>query len=142
MGGEAVRFVGRLLAALILLPAGIAAAAAEDFHTPALAVVHVDWRAALDQLRTELGTAPVVASNFAFSRGRRVPRFDPRSMPALVQLNGATSPIFIGITRSQVPVLLPFDAAAYIGAGLNGEPAAASLSRYQADFAAVDFFDL
>jgi len=130
-----------LLAALILLPAGIAAAAAEDFHTPALAVVHVDWRAALDQLRTELGTAPVVASNFAFSRGRRVPRFDPRSMPALVQLNGATSPIFIGITRSQVPVLLPFDAAAYIGAGLNGEPAAASLSRYQADFAAVDFFD-
>jgi hypothetical protein len=141
LGGKAVRFVKRLLAALVLLPAGLATAAAEDFWTPAISVVHVDWRAALDQLRSELGTAPSVASNFTLSRGRRVPRFDPRSMPALLQLNGAISPIFAGITRSPVPVLLPFDTASYIDASVNGTLAGASLSRYQADFRPVDVFD-
>jgi murein DD-endopeptidase MepM/ murein hydrolase activator NlpD len=145
LGGKAVRFVNRWLAALILLaallPAGMAPAAAEDFRTAAISVVRVDWRAALDQFRTEIGTVPAVASNFTFSRGRRVPRFDPRSMPALLQLNGATSPIFSGITRSPVPVLLPFDTVAYIGTRANDAPTSLSLSRYQADFRPVDFFD-
>jgi murein DD-endopeptidase MepM/ murein hydrolase activator NlpD len=141
LGGKAVRFVKRLLAALLLLALGVATAAAEDFWSPAISVVRVDWRAALDQLRSELGTAPNVASNFTFSRGRRVPRFDPRSVPALMQLNGVISPIFAGITRSPVPVLLPFDTAAYVGARVNGTPAGASLSRYQADFHPVDVFD-
>lgn len=129
------------MAALSLLQAGTAAVAAEDFRTPAISLVRVDWRAALDQLRAEIGAAPAVASDFSFSRGRRVPRFDPRSMPALVQLNGVTSPIFIGIARSPVPVLLPFDTAAFIGARLNGPPSGLSLSRYQADFQSVDIFD-
>ena len=62
-------------------------------------------------------------------------------MPALVQLNAFTSQIFTGIGRSPVPVLLPFDTAAYLDARLNGTPAAASLSRYQADFRPVDLFD-
>jgi murein DD-endopeptidase MepM/ murein hydrolase activator NlpD len=141
LGGKAVRFVNSLWAALILLPAGAPSAAAEDFRTPAISVVRVDWRAALDQLRAEIGTAPALASDFSFSRGRRVPRFDPRSMPALVQLNGVTSPIFIGISRSPVPVLLPLDTTAYLGARLKGGPAAASLPRYQADFRPVDVFD-
>jgi murein DD-endopeptidase MepM/ murein hydrolase activator NlpD len=141
LGGKAVRFVKRLLAALLLLPAGMTAAAAEDFWTPAISVVRVDWRAALNQLRSELGAAPNVASNFTFSRGRRVPRFDPRSMPALLQLNGMVSPIIAGIARSAVPVLLPLDTAAYIDARVNGAPADASLSRYQADFRPVDVFD-
>jgi murein DD-endopeptidase MepM/ murein hydrolase activator NlpD len=141
LGGKAVRFVEHLLAALLLLALGIATAAAEDFWTPAISVVRVDWRAALDQLRSELGVAPDIASDFTFSRGRRVPRFDPRSMPALMQLNGVISPIFTGITRSPVPVLLPFDTAAYIGARLNVIPADDLLSHYQADFRPVDFFD-
>jgi len=141
LGGKAVRFVKCLLAALLLLPAGVATAAAEDFWTPAISVVRVDWRAALDQLRGELGSVPTIASDFTFSRGRRVPRFDPRSMPALVQLNGVTSPIFAGIARSPVPVLLPFDTAAYVGARANGMPADVWLSRYQADFRPVDVFD-
>ncbi len=141
MGGKAVRFVKCLLAALLLLPAGVTTAAAEDFWTPAISVVRVDWRAALDQLRGELGSVPTIASDFTFSRGRRVPRFDPRSMPALVQLNGVTSPIFAGIARSPVPVLLPFDTAAYVGARANGMPADVWLSRYQADFRPVDVFD-
>src|SRR4051812_13284902 len=61
--------------------------------------------------------------------------------PALVQLNGVTSPIFTGIGRSRVPVLLPFDTAAFLDAQLNGAPASLSLARYQADFRPVDLFD-
>ena len=49
-----------------------------------------------------------------------VPAWDPRSTPALVQLNAITSPIFAGIGRSPVPVLLPFDTAGYLEAGADG----------------------
>ena len=62
-------------------------------------------------------------------------------MPALVQLNAVTSPIFTGIGRSRVPVLLPFDTAAFLEARLNGAPASLSLARYQADFRPADLFD-
>jgi len=141
LGGEAVRFVSRLLAALTFLALSLSAVVAEEFRTPAISVLRVDWRAALDQLRAEIGIAPAVAANFTLSRRRGVPRFDPRSAPALVQLNAITSEIFTGIGRSPVPVLLPFDAAGFIGARLNGAPADAALSNYQAEFRPVDFFD-
>ncbi len=62
-------------------------------------------------------------------------------MPALVQLNAVTSRIFAGIGRSPVPVLLPFDTAAFLSAQLKGAPVSLSLSRYQADFRPVDLFD-
>src|SRR5581483_575958 len=92
-------------------------------------------------LRAELDAAPVAASNFSFASQRRVGATDPRSMPALVQLNGITSQIFNGIGRSRVPVLLPFDVASYFDAQLNGPTADRPLSRYQADFRPVDLFD-
>ena len=82
-----------------------------------------------------------MASAFSFPRRYRLPAFDPRSMPALVQLNAVTSPIFTGIGRSPVPVLLPFDTAAFLDARPNGAPAGLSLSYYQADFRPVDLFD-
>ena len=100
--------------------------AAEEFLTPPVSVARVEWRAVLDQLRAEIGAAPAVASDFTFSVQRRVAASDPRSMPALVQLNAVTSPIFAGIGRSPVPVLLPFDAAAYLEARQNGAPAASA----------------
>jgi murein DD-endopeptidase MepM/ murein hydrolase activator NlpD len=53
-------------------------------------------------------------------------------MPALVQLNAATSQVFNGIGRSPIPVLLPFDAAAWLGARQSGT--ADDASRFQADF--------
>ena len=62
-------------------------------------------------------------------------------MPALVQLNGVTSQIFTGIRRSPVPVLLPFDTAAYLDARSSGAPASPPVARYQADFRPVDLFD-
>ena len=113
---RAVRFVTRSLATLLLLQAGTAVVAADEFSTAAISAVRVEWRAVLDQLRSEINTQPAIAANFTFSGQRRVPSWDPRSTPALMQLNAVTSPIFAGIGRSPVPVLLPFDTAAYLEA--------------------------
>jgi hypothetical protein len=141
LGTKAVRLATHLLASFSLLLAGTAGLAADEFRTPAISAVHVEWRSALDQLRSEINTQPAVASAFTFAGRRRLAAFDPRSTPALVQLNAVTSQIFTGIGRSPVPVLLPFDTAAFLDARQNGAPASLSLSRYQADFRPADLFD-
>jgi hypothetical protein len=134
-------FGARLLASLLAFIAGNACLAADEFRTPAISAVRVEWRAVLDALRSEISTQPSVTSAFTFSGQRRVWPSDPRSTPALVQLNAVTSPIFPGISRSPVPVLLPFDTAGFLAARLNGAPSSLSVSRYQADFRAADMFD-
>jgi murein DD-endopeptidase MepM/ murein hydrolase activator NlpD len=130
-----------LLAALSLVPVCAASLSAQEFQTPSVSTVRVEWRTVLDQLRSELDSAPVAASNFTFAGQRRVSASDPRSMPALVQLNGVTSQIFNGIGRSPVPVLLPFDTASFLDARLNSATPERVLPRYQADFRPVDLFD-
>ena len=129
------------LTSLLLLVASQSALRADDFKTPAVSAVHVEWRAVLDQLRSEISATPSVASAFTFSGQRRVPASDPRSTPALMQLNAVTSKVFAGIDRSPVPVLLPFDTAAFFDARANGVPASLSVAKYQADFRPVDLFD-
>ena len=142
MGLGARTFVGRLqLAFLCLLVAGAGPLAADEFRSPAISVVRADWRAALDQLRAEIGSQPSVAPAFTFASRRRLAASDPRSKPAFVQLNATTSQIFTGIGRSTVPVLLPFDAAAYLEARGTAKSENLSLSRFQADFRPVDVFD-
>jgi len=141
LGTKAVRLAARLLASCLVLIAGTAGLVADEFRTPAISAVRVEWHAALDQLRSEIGTQPAVLPSFTFSTRRQLPAFDPRSMPALVRLNAVTSQIFAGIGRSPVPVLLPFDTAAFLDAQLNGAPGNLAVSRYQADFRAVDLFD-
>jgi hypothetical protein len=136
-----VRFMARLLISGLLFLAGTGWVLADEFKTPAISAVRVDWRAVLDQLRSEFGTQPAIASDFTFSGQRRLPAYDPRSTPALVQLNGVTSQIFSGIGRSPVPVLLPFDTAAFLEAQRNGAPASLPVARYQADFRPADLFD-
>jgi hypothetical protein len=129
------------MATFALLIAGTAVVSADEFRTPSVSAVRVEWRAVLDQFRSEINTQPAVATAFTFSGQRRLPAFDPRSTPALVQLNAVTSQFFTGIGRSPVPVLLPFDTATFLDARLNGAPSSLSLSRYQADFRPVDLFD-
>jgi hypothetical protein len=129
------------LTSLLLLVASQSVLRADDYKTPAVSAVHVEWRAVLDQLRSEISAAPSVASAFTFSGQRRVPASDPRSTPALMQLNAVTSKIFASIDRSPVPVLLPFDTAAFLDARANGVPASLSVAKYQADFRPVDLFD-
>jgi hypothetical protein len=141
LGSKALRFAAHLLASFLLLTAGALRVSANEFKTPAISAARVEWRAVLDELRSEINTQPAVASAFTFSGQRRLPAFDPRSTPALVQLNAVTSQIFTGIGRSAVPVLLPFDTAAFLDARLNGAPAGLSLSRHQADFRPAELFD-
>jgi murein DD-endopeptidase MepM/ murein hydrolase activator NlpD len=141
LGTKAGGFVARPVAIFGLLIAGTAVLSADEFRTPSVSALHVEWRAALEQLRSEINSQPAVAPAFTFSGQRRLPAFDPRAMPALIQLNAVTSQFFTGIGRSPVPVLLPFDTAAFLEAGLNGAPASMSLSRYQAGFNPVDVFD-
>ena len=142
MESGASTFVARLqLAFFFLLVAGANALAADEFRSPAISAVRVDWRAALDQLRTEIGAQPSVVPAFTFARRYRLAASDPRSLPAFVQLNATTSQIFTGIGRSTIPVLLPVDTAAYLKARWTGTPESLSLSRFQADFRPVDVFD-
>jgi hypothetical protein len=135
------RFAAQVLAASTLLIAGTCVLRADEFKTPAISAVHVEWRAVLDQLRSEINAQPAVASDFNFSGQRRLPASDPRAAPALVHLNAVTSQIFTGIGRSAVPVLLPFDTAAFLDARKNSAPASLSVARYQADFRPADLFD-
>ena len=139
MGRKGFRFVSLVLASLSLLTA--TPLAANEFRTPSLTALRVDWRAALDQLRSELNTRPAVASDFVFVQRRAIPRFDPRALPVLMQLNATTAQFFPGIARSAVPVLLPFDTAAYLDARRNGISASLPLENYQADFNPADVFD-
>jgi hypothetical protein len=134
----AVRLLTRWLAALYLLAAGLTGAAAEEFRTPSITSVRVEWRAVLDRLRTEIASRPPIASRFTFAGQRRVPAWDPRATPALVQLNAINASLFAGIGRSPVPVLLPFDTAGYLDDQADGTEL--PLSRYQADFSRADLF--
>ncbi len=140
MGKRADRSILRLLAAFLLQVAGSGLVAADEFHTASISSMRVEWRAALDQFRTEVGGQPAAASTFSFAIQQRFPASDPRAMPALVQLNAITSEIFGGIGRSPIPVLLPFDTSAWLEARQNGATDAANVARYQAGFRPVDVF--
>jgi len=120
--------------------AGCGLVAADEFHTPSISAMRVEWRAALDQFRTEVSGQPAAAATFSFAIQQRFAASDPRSMPALVQLNAITSEIFTGIGRSPIPVLLPFDTAGWLEARQNGAAESANVARYQADFRPVDIF--
>jgi murein DD-endopeptidase MepM/ murein hydrolase activator NlpD len=131
---KAVSLLGRWLTAFCLLVGGASDAAAEPFRTPSVSAVRVEWRAVLDQLRGEINSQPAASSRLSLSAQRRVPASDPRSMPAMVQLNAITSPVFAGIGRSPVPVLLPFDTAAYLESTADSASEKLPASRFQADF--------
>ena len=133
----AVSLLARWLAVVCLLSAALPASA-EQFRTPSISAVRVDWRAVLDQLRSEIAPRPAIAARFSFAPQRRVPASDPRATPALVQLNAINANLFAGIGRSPVPVLLPFDTADYLEGETDGTQL--PLSRYQADFRPADMF--
>jgi hypothetical protein len=136
---RAVSLLARWLAAFCLLLGGIPDVSGHEFRTPSITAVRVEWRAAVDQLRSEISSKPAIASRFSFASRHRMAASDPRATPALVQLNAINSSIFAGIGRSPVPVLLPFDTAAYLEAQAGGT-ANPALSRHQADFRPADFF--
>jgi len=115
------------------------AAAQDDFRTPSATVVRPDWRAANDQLRGEISARPDGAGLLNFAPARRLKPDDPRRWPALIQLNAATSNVFPAIDQSPVPVLLPFDAAAFLADRAQNMPASIVTPHYQAGFRTAAF---
>ncbi len=98
-GNSPLRFVRHAAAALLLLVTAIGSASADDFKTPGISIARVEWRTALDQFKSEIRAWPDIADRFTFKGQRRLPPSDPRTMPALMQLNAITLPIFSGINQ-------------------------------------------
>ncbi|WP_425328714.1 M23 family peptidase [Rhodopseudomonas palustris] len=136
VGPTSLRRIGGLLLAAAF---AAAPARAEEFSTPTLTALRIDWRAALDQLRAELSPYPTVAADFAFSGRHGLPAYDPRRTPALVRLNAITGRFFPGIAHSAVPALLPVDAAALLGADPDPMPDSAALPAAQGGFLSAMF---
>jgi hypothetical protein len=130
-----------LVGGALLLLTGQTALASSDFKLPTIVPIQVDWRAAIDRLRTELNSQPGVAGAFSFTGRRRLRPYDPRMHPALVQLNAVTSPVFAGIGQSPIPVLLPFDTAGFLSHRLNGGPDTLPAAHYQSGFRTASLFD-
>jgi hypothetical protein len=131
-------FIWLSLASIFLLPAPVAA---DEFVTPAISFSRVDWRAAIDQLRSETSARPGAAGALTFSRGRRYRAFDQRRAPALLQLNAITGTMFSGVNQSPVPVLLPLDMPGYLADRMAGAPQSLVYNRYLSGFRGVDFFE-
>jgi hypothetical protein len=126
--------VGCLLGmfAAVLAP-GLRDSHAEDFKTPSVSIVQPDWRAAVEQLKTETtGTGRLI-----FAVGTRSRKQVRRAAPAFWQLNAITAEFFAGINRSPVPVLLPFDSARLLGERTSDN----SAFRYQSGFQPAKMFD-
>jgi hypothetical protein len=111
----------------LALAVGVAAAAAQDMKSPRIAPTHVDWGAVAVELDA-----------------LNVPK--PAVVPELMaKLNRATGERFANVAASPVPVLLPFDTAAFLrDRAAAPDPVAASTNapadNYLSGFNAVPFF--
>lgn len=117
----------RFAIAGLALAVGVLAAAAQEMKPPRLAPTHVDW----DAVAVELSA------------------LDPQTglvVPDLMaKLNRATGERFANIAASPVPVLLPFDTAAFVhDRAAASEPSGASVNapadNYLFGFNSVPFF--
>ena len=115
--------------------------AAQDFTTASVSYARVDWRAAINQLSSEIAARPEASGALTFSRSRRFRPADQRRAPALMQLNAIASPLFAGINQSPLPVLLPFDMPSYLADRMTGAPSSLVYNRYLFGLRSVDFFD-
>lgn len=126
--------------AALAVPAASKPAFADAFTTAPITFARVEWRGALDQLNAEIAAKAGTVGYLTFARNRQARPFDPRRYPALQQLNAITAAVFSGIGRSPVPVLLPFDAPAYLADRIAGAPDLAE-THYQSGFRRADLFE-
>jgi peptidase M23-like protein len=124
----------------LALAAAVLAAPAQEMKSPPISPTHVDWNAvAVDLAATTLGAA---ASD---PESSPPPAISPAAAAELIaSLNRATGERFVDIAASPVPVLLPFDTAAFLrdragkaaaDGGANARP-----GNYLLGFNAVPFF--
>jgi hypothetical protein len=105
--------------------AGAAPALAGEMKPPQLSPVSVDWEAATAAL---LQIQPLATAATA----------ETGAVQLLGPLNGAMAERFPGIADSSVPVLLPFDVAAYLRDRAGSDPK--PLGSYLGGFSATGFF--
>ncbi len=133
-GSSPLQLMRRAVAAWLLLATTTGGATADNFKTPGISDVRVEWRTVLDQFKSEIEARPDIAHRFTFNALRHLPPSDPRTIPALMQLNAVTLPLFARINQSPVPVLLPFDAGKYLSERTTDTPAHLPLTHYQEGF--------
>jgi hypothetical protein len=111
----------------LVLAAGVIAAAAQDMKSPRITPTHVDWDAVAIELDAIEPQKPI-------------------AVPGLMaKLNRATGERFANIAMSPVPVLLPFDTAAFLreraaASDASGASANAPTDNYLFGFDSVPFF--
>jgi hypothetical protein len=109
------------LAGLIAAAPAVAQDAAPQMKAPHVALAEIDWSA----VHTALATLDPLASH-------------RDGNDELTQINNATEKVFAKIASSPVPVLLPFDTAAYLRDAAQGS--AGDNSKYLSGFAATTLF--
>jgi len=116
----------RLGIAGLALAAGMVAAAAQDMRAPRVSPTRVDW----DTVGAELNAIDALKPD----------------TDAIAVLNRATGERFANIATSPIPVLLPFDTAAFMrdksaaADASDGAGGSAGASNYLSGFSAVPFF--
>ena len=130
----------------LALAAAILAAAAQEMKSPRISPTHVDW----DAVAAELAAITAPGATGPDAEAHTPPAIDPAVATELVaSLNRATSERFADIAASPVPVLLPFDTAAFLrnrAAKIAAKAAAASsgasapAGNHLLGFNAVQFF--
>ena len=129
----------------LVLAAGSIAAAAQEMKSPRISPTHVDWEAVAAEVATIDGLAPAPVQE-SDDRPTAPP---PSAAELMARLNRATGERFANIATSPVPVLLPFDVAAFLrdrtaerpDSPTETAPAPSYLSaNYLLGFNAVPFF--
>ncbi len=113
---------------------------ADEFVRPGISFARVDWRAALEQLRSDFANSPAAQAYLTFPSAGRSDPFNRTRTPTWTELNAATSDVFATIRNSAVPVLLPFDADSYLTDRMTDAPNFIP-AHYQSGFGNADFFE-
>jgi hypothetical protein len=121
-------------------PPDIVGEIVREMKSPRIARTHVDW----DALAAELNTIEVLNPTGIGETPERAPAKAEARAELLARLNRATGERFANVVASPVPVLLPFDAPAFLRDRAAAAPEAASATAnapsYLSGFSGVPFF--
>jgi hypothetical protein len=122
--GAGSRYIA-LFVAFFVCWTGVSAAAS-DMQNPHVSFAQVDWDAVQSSLSKYDGLKPDAS--------------DPSSANEIVRLNTATFDRFPGVSKSSVPVLLPFDTATFLSDHAAGLDLGKPTDSYLAGFHETKFF--
>jgi hypothetical protein len=126
--------------AAAMIAGGTLAAAAGEMQTPRLSHINPDWTAVAADLNS-IGTltTPPLPLQTQSGEPATAEAAQPIGAQSIANLNRATAELFPNIAASSVPVLLPFDTAAFLkdrAAGITDKP----MDDYLSGFHLSPFF--